>query len=76
MTFTDQTGGTGGYTYSYDFTNSGTFDITDSTSAKATVPASYFATAGPHVIHGRITDSAGGYTDYTTTIVVNSVSAT
>jgi PKD repeat protein len=76
VTFTDQTGGSGGYTYSYDFSNSGTFNIVGSALATATVPDSVLSTEGPHVIHARITDGAGGYTDYTFTIVVNSVSST
>jgi PKD repeat protein len=76
VTFTDQTGGSGGYTYSYDFSNSGVFDIVGSALAQATVPDSALSTDGSHVIHARITDGAGGYTDYTFTIVVNSVSST
>ena len=34
---------TAGFTYSYDFNNDGTFEITDSASDSATVPASYLA---------------------------------
>jgi ELWxxDGT repeat protein len=62
-----------GYKYSYDFNNDGTFEITDSTSATATVPATYLATPGNHTIHGRIKDRDGGYTDYTATISVTAL---
>jgi PKD repeat protein len=77
VTFSNQTGGSGGYTYSYDFNNSGNFEITGSSSASATIPESY-VDDGPAtlVVHGRITDVAGGYTDYTTTITVSNVAPT
>ncbi|HEV2690847.1 MAG TPA: SdrD B-like domain-containing protein, partial [Bryobacteraceae bacterium] len=61
-----------GFKYSYDFNNDGVFEITDSSSASATVPATYLATTGNHSIHGRIKDKDGGFTDYTTTITVTS----
>jgi hypothetical protein len=61
---------TAGFKYSYDFNNDGTFEITDSSSASATVPATYLAIAGNHTIRGRIKDKDGGFTDYTTTIAV------
>ena len=51
-----------GFKYSYDFNDDGSFDINNSTSATASVPASLLAHAGSYVIHGRITDSAGVYT--------------
>ena len=52
------TGGSGGYTYSYDFNNDGTFEITGSTSATATIPESYLDDGRRRcVVHGRITDS-------------------
>jgi PKD repeat protein len=71
VTFTNVAGGTGGYTYSYDFNNSGTFAITGSSSPTATIPASYLAT-GPAtlVVHGRISDNSNNFRDYTTTITV------
>ena len=77
VAFTGATGGNGTYTYSYDFSNSGTFEITGSTSASAVIPESYLDD-GPAtlVVHGRITDSLGGYSDYTTTITVNDVAPT
>jgi hypothetical protein len=51
--------------------NNGTFEISNSTSAQASVPATYLSTVGTHVVHGRITDSLGDSTDYTTTITIN-----
>jgi hypothetical protein len=59
-----------GFKYSYDFNNDGVFEITDSSSASAAVPATYLASVGIHTIHGRIKDKDGGVTDYTTTITV------
>ncbi len=77
VTFSNPTGGTGGYTYSYDFKDSGTFEITGSSSPTATVPESYVdAGSSTLVVHGRITDSSGNYTDYTTSITVNDVPPT
>jgi hypothetical protein len=69
--------------YAFDFDNDGTFEIGNGTyagssaSATATVPASYLAD-GPFVrrVHGRLIDKDGGYTDYTTDIVVNNVAPT
>lgn len=74
VSFSSPTGGSGGYTYSYDFNNDGAFEVTGSTSASATVPASYLDDGpGSRVVHGRITDSAGAYSDYTSTITINNV---
>jgi hypothetical protein len=71
VSFSGASGGSGGYNYSYDFNNDGTFEISGSSSTQATVPASDLSAAGSHVVHGRITDSSGAFTDYTTTISVN-----
>jgi PKD repeat protein len=61
----------GGFRYSYDFDNDGTFEVTGSTSASAVVPGWYLLTLGPHVVHARITEAMGGkFTDYYTTIFV------
>src|SRR5262249_12527168 len=66
-----------GFTYSYDFDNDGTFEVTGSTSAAATVPASYLADGpGTRVVHGRISDKDGGFSDYTTTLTVTNVAPT
>lgn len=77
VAFGGQAGGNGGYTYSYDFDNDGRFEISDSASALATVPASYLAD-GPftRVVGGRIKDGAGRYRDYTTSITVRNVAPT
>jgi len=74
VTFSGPKGGTGGYTYSYDFNDSGTFEITASTNPTATIPESY-VDSGPSilVVHGRITDSSGNHADYTTSITINDV---
>jgi parallel beta-helix repeat protein len=58
---------TAGYKYSYDFDNNGTWEQTDVTGASATTS---FATAGNKVVKARIKDKDGGFTDYTTTVVV------
>jgi uncharacterized delta-60 repeat protein len=65
-----------GFTYSYDFGDTGTFEITNSTSSSATVPASDLTTPGTYVVRGRITDKDGGYTDYLHTITVVNVAPT
>ena len=58
-----------GFKYSYDFDNNGTWEVTDSTTASATTS---YATAGTKTVKARIKDSDGGFTDYTTTVTVNS----
>jgi hypothetical protein len=57
-----------GFRYSYDFNNTGTFDLTDVPDASASFT---YTVAGPHVVRGRIKDKDGGFTDYTTTVIVN-----
>jgi uncharacterized delta-60 repeat protein len=61
---------TAGFTYSYDFDNDSTFDVTGATSSSAVVPASYLTTTGAHTVRARITDKDGGATDYTTDVTV------
>jgi hypothetical protein len=72
-----------GFHYAYDLNNDGTFDVGDGTyggsgtSATATVPASYLVDGpGSFAIKGRIIDKDGGFTDYTTNVVVNNVAPT
>ena len=66
-----------GFRYSYDFDNDGTFEIAGSPSASAVVPASYLAVGpGIRTARARIADKDGGFTDYTTTILINSVPPT
>lgn len=66
-----------GFTYSYDFDNDGTFEITDSTSLSASVPASYLAD-GPFVrtVRARVSDKDGGYSDFYTAITVYNIAPT
>lgn len=65
-----------GFRYSYDFNNDGTFEVTNSTASSAVVPASYFSAAGNYAVKGRIADKDGGFTDYSTTVVVTAPSDT
>ena len=76
VSFANSTGGVGSYLYSYDFNNDGTFEIVNSTSPTATVPAQYLSNPGNQVVHGRITDMTGAFADYTTTITVHDVPPT
>jgi uncharacterized repeat protein (TIGR01451 family) len=77
VAFTNVSGGSGGYTYSYDFNNDGIFEVVKSPQASAQVPASYLPD-GPatRVVHGRVQDSNGTFVDFTTTITVNNVPPT
>jgi 6-phosphogluconolactonase (cycloisomerase 2 family) len=61
-----------GVTYAYDFQNNGTF-ATGVSGPSAAVPADLLAHPGTRVIHGRVIDPAGGFSDYTTTINVADV---
>jgi len=71
VSFSSQQGGTAPYTYSFDFGNTGTFEVTNSTSPTATIPESYLTTPNSTlVVRGRITNSTGDYTDYTTTVTI------
>ena len=64
----------GPFTYSFDFGNTGTFEIAGSSSPTATVPAAYLAQAeGSLTVRGRVQDSLGDSTDYTTSIPIISV---
>jgi hypothetical protein len=62
-----------GFRYSYDFNNDGTFEVTNSNSSSATVPANFLSSPGTYTIKGRIADKDGGATDYSTSVVVVSV---
>jgi Ca2+-binding RTX toxin-like protein len=73
----------GSLRYAYDFDNDGTFEVGDGTyvhgvsDSSVTVPAAYLAD-GPfgRVIHARVIDKDGGFTDYTTTITVDDLAPT
>jgi PKD repeat protein len=62
--------------YSFDFNNDNDFDdpgdIVDGESLSADMPAEYLTDgAGSATVRGRISDKDGGFTDYTTDVVVN-----
>ena len=69
--------------YAYDFNNDDVFEIGSGayagsgTSATAAIPSSYLVN-GPSdfVVHGRILDKDGGFTDYTVPVHVNDVPPT
>lgn len=63
--------------YSFDFDNDGTFDVIDSASPTALIPASIVAD-GPasFVVKGRVSDKDGGYTEYTATVTVTNIAPT
>jgi hypothetical protein len=58
-----------GFTYSYDFDNSGVFEVVDSPNASATFTPP--AEEGVYTVVGRIKNQDGVFTDYTTTVVVH-----
>ena len=64
-------------TYSYDFDDDGTFEVVDSASDSAVVPAS-FLPDGPatYTVHARVADDDGGSLDLTTDITVTNAAAT
>lgn len=75
--FTNPSGGVAPYTYSFDFDNDGTFEIAKSSTANATVPASYLPD-GPstQTVHGRVNDSKGAFADFTSSITITNVPPT
>ena len=68
--FTNVAGEGSGFLYSYDFDNDGRFEVTDSPSTTATIPANYLDTLGAHTVHGRISDSSHASRDYTASFTV------
>jgi hypothetical protein len=72
-----------GFRYSYDFNDDGTFELGDGasyagsiTSASVAVPATYLPDNPGRVVRGRIFDRNGGFSEYTTTVVVTNVAPT
>ncbi|MCG8651522.1 MAG: PKD domain-containing protein, partial [Pirellulales bacterium] len=67
-------------TYSFDFGNDGTFDVVDSSSSSALIPATWsgggLTEDGLVTIQGRVSDQDGGSSDYTTTFTINDVAPT
>jgi uncharacterized delta-60 repeat protein len=66
-----------GFTYSFDFNNgptdNGVFQIQNSGTSTATVPASFLSSPGQKLVVMRIQDAFGDFTDYSTDITVNDV---
>ena len=61
-----------GLTFSYDFNNDGDFtDPGDIVGSSSPTVSHTFASPGTYTIHGRVSDKDGGYTDYTTQVIVN-----
>src|SRR5262249_19760076 len=56
-----------GFTYRYDCTGDGTFEVTNSTTQTY---ACTYATANTYIAKGRIRDKDGGQTDYSTSVTV------
>src|SRR5581483_9994671 len=72
-----------GFRYSFDFNDDGVYEVGDGasyagsvTSASVTVPASFLADNPGRVVRARIFDKDGGFTQYTTTVVVTNASPT
>lgn len=74
VSFANVAGGNGSYLYSFDFDNNGSFEVVGSSSASATVPATFLGD-GPTTttVRGRVEDSAGAFADFTTTIAIYNV---
>ena len=63
--------------YSYDFDNDGTFEVTSSASASATVPASFLADGpGTRTVRAVVADDDGGSLELTTDISITNAAAT
>jgi PKD repeat protein len=60
-----------GFKYSFDFNDDGQFEVVNSSTPFATVPANFLGTVGGYTIRGRIGDDDGGTRDYTAIINVN-----
>src|SRR5436853_172335 len=57
---------TAGFKYSYDFNNDGDFlDTGEATDVTTSSRSFTFADSGAYIVHGRIKDKDGAFTDYT-----------
>jgi PKD repeat protein len=66
-----------GVTYSYDFNNDGTYEVTGSPNASAPVPAAFLADGTrTNTVRGRVTDADGRTAVYTTAFQVTNVAPT
>ena len=59
-----------GYTYSYDFDSDGVFEIVDSAESTTIMPAVYSEGIAEQPVTARIKDKDGGFSDYTTTVMI------
>lgn len=62
---------TSGFTYSYDCTNDGVFEVSNSTSASYSCS---YPTNGMFAARGRIEDKDGGFSDYFISVIVQTAS--
>ncbi|PVX23992.1 MAG: hypothetical protein CW691_08925 [Candidatus Bathyarchaeum sp.] len=62
--------GTDIFTYSFDWDNDGVYDVVDQVTASA---QSTFMTAGVYTVTAKIADDDGGFTEYTTDVIVETV---
>jgi hypothetical protein len=64
----------GGFKYSFDFDNDGTYDAVNLTSPSTVIPSSYLAD-GPRtlMIKGKVADKDGGFTEYTIPLTITNV---
>ncbi|MBX9628614.1 MAG: M36 family metallopeptidase [Gemmataceae bacterium] len=66
-----------GFTYSFDFNNDGDFaDAGDVSGATAPAAVTQFGRTGPHTVRARVTDKDGGFTDYTATVTIGTLTKT
>jgi PKD repeat protein len=63
------------FTYSFDWDNDGTYDVVDQAGASAQ-HTWYDEGTGTYTVKGMIKDNDGGYTEYTTDVMVNNVAPT
>jgi hypothetical protein len=66
-----------GLTYSFDYKDDGSFSETGDVSGAATAAASHiFGLPGTYTVHGRVTDTEGGYADFYKTVTIKNVPPT
>jgi hypothetical protein len=63
------------FTYSFDWDNDGSYDITDQTAASAS-HTWYDEGTGTYTVKAKIKDNDGGFTEYTTDVTVNNANPT
>lgn len=75
VTFAPASGLVTDYRYSFDFNNDGNYEVIDTTSPSATVPAAVLRDNGAYTVRGRISKD-GASAVYSTTINVSNVAPT